>query len=510
MSAIIGTPQYNDYFGTPAGTLAGGITASMAGGSFVASLLAGGLSDRFGRRASIQYSCIFWIIGSVICCAAQNVGMLIAGRFINGLCVGITSSQVPVYLSEIAKRRIRGRIVVIQQWAIEWGILIMYLVGYGCSYINSTAEFRIPWGLQAIPAILLFILLPMFPRSPRWLASKGRWDEATETLANINANGNRNDPAVLAEISEIREALEEERKEGTSYFALFRRHNVRRTMLAYFVQVWQQLAGGNVMMYYVVYVFEMAGLTGQVNLIASLAQYIIMVVFQVPVFFYIDRIGRRAMLLAGSLGMGIFIFAVGGILATQGQPVASVGANANVHITITTKEAQNAVLVCSYFFILVYTMTLAPVAWCYAPECLPLSIRAPGMGFAASGNWIFNFALGFFVPPAFNNIGWKTFMIFGTFCFAMFIHFFLAYPETACKSLEEIDDLFAPGAPPPWRTHVGHSRLEDKTREVAERLRHEHERHDTATLRNSDDKTEEQEEQKGHSETEEQKAHSSV
>lgn len=346
----------------------------------------------------------------------------------------------------------------------------MYFIGYGCAQIgpaDNPAAFRIPWGIQMIPAILLFLLLPMFPRSPRWLAGQGRWDEAIETLAMINAKGNRDDPEVVAEIAEIREAVEQEKKDGSSYLVLLKRQNINRVFISLMTQVWQQLAGGNIMMYYVVYVFEMAGLKGNTNLIASGVQYAIMVVFQVPVFFYIDHVGRRPLLIFGSMFMGIFIFAVGGLIATQGHYVDSVNGNPNIHVSIVgNQQATNAILLCSYFFILVYAMTLAPVAWVYAPEVLGLNIRAKGMGISASGNWIFNFSLGFFVPSAFNNIGYQTFIIFGIFCMAQCVHFFLFFPETAQKSLEEIDDLFAKNGPKAWRTRVGHSRVDREAMQV--------------------------------------------
>jgi MFS family permease len=113
---------------------------------------------------------LIWIVGSVICCSAQNVGHLIAGRVINGFCVGITSSQTPVYLAELAPKNVRGRVVGIQQWAIEWGILIMYFISYGCSFIGSPSAFRLAWGLQAVPGGVLFASLFFFPESPRgWL-----------------------------------------------------------------------------------------------------------------------------------------------------------------------------------------------------------------------------------------------------------------------------------------------------------------------------------------------------
>ncbi|KAK9478302.1 general substrate transporter [Lipomyces japonicus] len=460
MSAIIGTTQYIEYFNAPDSTLQGGITASMSAGSLVGAIISGYVSDRIGRKRTIQLSTIVWIIGSVISCAAQNVAMLIVGRILNGLCVGCTSSQVPVYLAEIAKREIRGRIMAIQQWAIEWGILILYFIGYGCSHINSTASFRIPWGLQAVPAVLLFFLLPMFPESPRWLASKGRWEEAHEILAHVHAKGKKDDPVVLAELLEIRDIVELENGLNSSYISLIRKPNLSRTIVGVMAQVWQQLAGGNVMMYYVVYVFQMAGLSGDVNLIASSVQYVVFIVFTIPVIFYIDHTGRRILLLIGSLGMGAFIFAVGGLLAQYGEYAESVGGNANVHITLADNYgASRAVLVCSYLFTMVYALTWAPTAWVYAPEVFPLYLRSKGMAAAAAGNWAMNFALAFYVPPALNNIGWKTFIIFGVFCMVMFIHIFFTFPETAKKTLEEIDELFSPNAPPAWRTSVGQSKI---------------------------------------------------
>ena len=131
ISAIIGTQQYVDYFNNPSGTTQGGIGAALAGGSVIGAIMAGPVSNRIGRRDAIAFACFWWLLGTAIQAGCNGVGMLVVGRFINGICVGITSSQVPVYLVEITKKERRGSIVVIQQWAIEWGIFIMYFVGYG-------------------------------------------------------------------------------------------------------------------------------------------------------------------------------------------------------------------------------------------------------------------------------------------------------------------------------------------------------------------------------------------
>ena len=112
-------------------------------------------------------------------------------------------NRVPVYLAEIAKHDKRGSIIVIQQLAIEWGIFIMFFTGYGCSFIKGTASFRTAWAIQWVPAVFLMCGIPFLPRSPRWLAKVGRTEEAIQTLADIQANGNINDPYVVAEWEEI-------------------------------------------------------------------------------------------------------------------------------------------------------------------------------------------------------------------------------------------------------------------------------------------------------------------
>lgn len=174
--------------------------------------------------------------------------MLVVGRIINGFSVGVCSAQVPVYISEIALPSKRGRLVGFQQWAITWGILIMFFICYGCSFIEGTAAFRVPWGLQAIPAVLLFLGLVILPESPRWLCKKDRWDEAKDVLTLVHGNGNPNSPWVHREMQEIREMVEFERANAdVSYFELLKPNMINRTSIGVFTQIWSQLTGMNVM-----------------------------------------------------------------------------------------------------------------------------------------------------------------------------------------------------------------------------------------------------------------------
>jgi MFS family permease len=247
MSAIVGTKQYVDYFDNPHGIIQGAIGSALAAGSVIGSIMAGPLSDWKGRRDSIFIACFFWLAGTSVQVACNGWGMLIGGRVLNGVCVGITSSQVPVYLAEIAKHDKRGAIIVIQQLAIEWGIFFMFFIGYGCSFIPGPASFRTAWGIQFVPCVVLMMGIPFLPRSPRWLAKKDRTEEAIHVLANIQANGNKDDPLVLAEWEEITTVLAAERASGNKFSIFFKNGMWRRTLAGFSVQAWQQMSGANVM-----------------------------------------------------------------------------------------------------------------------------------------------------------------------------------------------------------------------------------------------------------------------
>jgi len=181
-----------------------------------------------------SYRCI----GSILVCASQDIPMLIVGRIINGFAVGICSAQVPVYLSEVAPPSKRGRLVGTQQWAITWGIMIMFYICYGCSYIKGTAAFRVPWGLQMIPAIILFFGMCFLPESPRWFARKGRWEESLEILALLHGHGDKNNVFVQREFKEIKDEQEFYVKNAdVSYRELFKPAMLNRVHIGIFTQV---------------------------------------------------------------------------------------------------------------------------------------------------------------------------------------------------------------------------------------------------------------------------------
>jgi len=249
---------------------------------------------------------------------------------------------------------------------------------------------------------------------------------------------------VRLEYAEIQQQVHFERTEGAkSYSDLLRPGIMRRVGLGTSLQMWSQLTGMNIMMYYIIYVFRGAGITGtRGNLIASSIQYVLNVALTVPAIIYIDSWGRRPMLLIGLALMGFWLFLVGGLQGGFGHWDPD---NAGVWLITGHPGITKFIIACSYLFVCSFAITMGPVSWTYPAEIFPMRVRAKGQALSTAANWIFNCALAFAVPPGLATIAWKTYFIFGTFNFAAFIHVFFMYPETKGRTLEEVEEIFAQG-----------------------------------------------------------------
>ncbi|CCH44599.1 High-affinity glucose transporter [Wickerhamomyces ciferrii] len=455
MSAFLSHKSYLKFFNSPDSDLQGFITAAMSLGSFFGSLASSFVSEPFGRRAALLCCAFFWCVGAAIQSSSQNVAQLIIGRIISGFGVGFGSSVAPIYGSELAPRKIRGFIGGLFQFSVTLGILIMFYICFGCGKIDGTASFRIAWGIQIVPGLLLFIGVFFIPESPRWLAKNGLWDECETIVANIQAKGNREDADVQIEISEIKEQLLiDEHVKDFTYGDLFKKKYIQRTFTAIFAQIWQQLTGMNVMMYYIVYIFEMAGYSGDANLVASSIQYVLNTCTTVPALYFLDKLGRRPVLLFGAAAMMAFQFAVAGLLATYSEPIANYNGSDTVKIRIPKSEggAAKGVIACCYLFVCSFATSWGVGIWLYVSEMWGDNVsRQRGTALATSANWIFNFAIAMFTPSAFKNITWKTYCIYATFCACMFVHVFFGFPETRGRRLEEIAQIWEDKVPA-WRS----------------------------------------------------------
>ncbi|CEG65537.1 hypothetical protein RMATCC62417_02306 [Rhizopus microsporus] len=442
-SGVIGTHQYLNYFNHPSDVLQGGINGALSAGCFVGALIAGYPADRFSRKYTLIAASFLFIIGSILQAASNGVAMLCAGRVINGLSVGITSMVVPLYQSEISPKEIRGRIVSVQQWSITWGIMIAFWIQYGCQYIDSTAAFRIPWAVQGVPAVVLCMGMWFFPFSPRWLADKGRLDEALKVLADIHGNGDPSHPRVQLEMEEIRATIQFDKEVASHrYTDLFQPGLAYRVFLGVCLQIWQQLTGMNIIMFYAVLLFQQAGIgdTQEASLLSSGISYVVNVVMTIPAIIFVDKWGRRPTLILGALVMSIFLWAVGGVLAVNTWAVDPKDGKWYVHID--SKTQANGVVACIYLFVATFATTWGPLGWVYPAEIYPLRVRAMAVSLSTASNWLFNWVLNFVVPILMQRIHYGLYLLFAAFNFLMCLHVYFCYPETKGYTLEEMDIVF--------------------------------------------------------------------
>ncbi|EDO15111.1 hypothetical protein Kpol_1046p1, partial [Vanderwaltozyma polyspora DSM 70294] len=296
----------------------------------------------------------------------------------------------------------------------------------------------------------------LLPESPRWLANRNRWDEATYNICRINKTDIHNiSEEVAIQLEEMKIQVSNDKEaEMFSYLDLFRKKTLRKTIVGMSAQMWQQLSGINVMNYYIVYIFEMAGYTGNTALVAGSINYCVNLGMTIISLFVVDRIGRRPLLVIGGMFMCGWIFAVAGILAVHSVRVpGGVDGDPTVSISIpdTDKPAAKGVIACCYLFVGTFAVTWGTGIWVYCSEIFSNTERAKGASISATMNSIFNFSIGLFVPSAFENITWKTYIVFGVFSVVGTIHAFLMFPETKGKTLEEIDQMWDAKIPA-WRT----------------------------------------------------------
>jgi MFS family permease len=222
--------------------------------------------------------------------------------------------------------------------------------------------------------------------------------------------------------------------------------------------------------YYITYVFAMAGYSGDSNLLASSIQYIINVLMTLPALIWLDKWGRRPTLLIGAALMGTFMYANGAIMAVHGEVVpGGIDGVAQQSMKLHGAAAKG-LIACTYLFVASYAPTWGPVSLAYPPELYPMRLRGKGVALSTSGNWAFNTALGLFTPPAFANIRWQTYINFGVFNTVMLIHVYFFFPETAGKTLEETEAMFEDPngikyiGTPAWKTRVTTQRIEQLER----------------------------------------------
>ncbi|KAH8929882.1 general substrate transporter, partial [Atractiella rhizophila] len=417
--------------------LSANVVSVLQAGAFFGALAAAPLTDRLGRKPAIAILCVIFMIGGIIQTAANgHLGAIYAGRVVAGLGVGGLSTLSPTFVAECAPKQSRGRISGLFQLFVVTGVAISYWTTYGVKLhvaTDNAAQWRIPFGVQIIPGGLLFLGLFLVKESPRWLARKGRNDEALRNLAYLR-HADETDPAVLEEFAEIRASIDAEiaATEGVTFKEIFAKGNRIRFFIGFTLMTLQQWGGQNIVNYYAPSIFQSIGISSANSSLFASGIYGLIKIASTAAFLLIgiEQFGRKLSLGFGGLGMGTLFFIVGAIGLTH-PPDPKKG--------VSSSSIAMAAMI--YLFSIVYSFSWGPVPWVYSSEIFPNRLRAMGIGFTAATQWIMNFALSRTAPIAEVNLGFRLFITFGAVnIFNGFVGFLL--PETRGRSLEEMDVIF--------------------------------------------------------------------
>lgn len=397
--------------------LEGLVVASLLLGAAAGAGSAGPLSDRLGRRNLILIAAVIFTIGAIGAGLAPGVGTLVLFRIVLGLAVGAAALIVPLYLSEIAPTEIRGAISSLNQLMITVGILLAFIVN---ALLANSEAWRWMLGLAVVPSVVLFIGMYFMPETPRWLVSRGREDEARDVLMRSRSEQEAE--------NEIREIKEVEREEEGGLQELLAPWVRPALIVAIGLAVFQQIIGINTIIYYAPTTLKNVGYGDAAAIYANLIIGAINVVMTLIAIRFIDRVGRKPLLLGGLVGMVVSLTVLGLSTLLLSEP------------SSPTDTVAIITLLCLAGFIISFAATWGPTVWVVLPEVLPLRIRGTAMGVAIFLHWIANFVVSQTFPSLLAALGpgipFLGYAVIGVLAF-IFVSAFVT--ETKGRSLEEIE-----------------------------------------------------------------------
>ena len=388
-----------------------GVTVSSAlAGTILGSMLAGIPGEAYGRRDSLRILAVLYLISAVGCGFAWNWSSLVAFRVIGGLAIGGSSVLGPMYIAEIAPARYRGRLVGLFQFNVVFGILLAYLSNYllGTLHLGAT-EWRWKLGIAAAPAALFLLMLFGIPRSPRWLAKKGRIAEAREVLR-ITGEENYDQ-----ELNDIVASIDAEHSSGDSLFRAKYRFPI---FLAVTIAMFNQLSGINAILYYLNYIFAQAGFNQVSSDLQAVAIGFTNLLFTLIAMTLIDKVGRKKLLLTGAVGTTICLAGV-----------------AYVFLSHSHESWLVALLV---VYIAFFAFSQGAVIWVYIGEVFPNRVRAAGQSLGSFTHWLMAGIISLGFPAVAAKSGGYPFVLFAVMMAVQFFVVLLWYPETKGVSLEEM------------------------------------------------------------------------
>jgi SP family arabinose:H+ symporter-like MFS transporter len=389
-----------------------GLTVAAAlWGTILGAMFGGIPGDRYGRRASLRITGVLYLVSALGCAFAFNWYSFVVARFIGGLGIGASSVLGPMYIAEIAPPKQRGRLVGFFQFNIVFGILLAYLSNYLIGTVGfGDLEWRWKLGVSAIPAALFFLMLFTIPESPRWLAKRGRMAEAEDVLRSTG------DPNYQKDLAEIAESLDA--RHGASDEPLFSRKYRFPIFLAVSIGMFNQFSGINAVLYYLNDIFAKAGFTKVSGDLQAVAVGATNLLFTMVAMSVIDKLGRKTLLLIGSIGTAVALAGVAAIFF------------AGTH--------QDLLVWCLVGFIAFFAFSQGAVIWVYLSEVFPTRVRAKGQSLGSFTHWIMNALISGVFPVLAASSGGAPFVFLAVMMVVQFFVVLTTYPETKGLSLEEM------------------------------------------------------------------------
>jgi SP family arabinose:H+ symporter-like MFS transporter len=409
-AVIAGTTHaLTETFRLSPGTL--GMTVSAAlWGTILGSMLAGIPGEKIGRRDSLRILAVLYLISALGCALAWSLPVLVIFRFIGGLGIGGSSVLGPMYIAEVAPAKWRGRLVGLFQFNIVLGILLAYFSNFLVGEMRiGAAEWRWKLGIPAIPALLFLLLLFGIPRSPRWLVKKQRVNEARDVL---RMTGEEN---YEQELQDIIASIDAEHAGSDLLFSWKYRLPI---FLAVTIGMFNQLSGINAILYYLNDIFAYAGFSKVSSDLQAVAIGATNLVFTILAMSVIDRLGRKMLLLVGSVGTAACLGGVASIFLAQ--------------------RHQNLLVWFLIGFIAFFAFSQGAVIWVYLSEVFPNRVRAGGQSLGSFSHWFMNALISGVFPLLAQKSGGYPFIFFSAMMVLQFFIVLFFYPETKGVSLEEM------------------------------------------------------------------------